>query len=95
MNKLIILLLFFSFSVASNNNDEVLMTPLIPPELTSPKVSESEALNRICKSVVCKNPSKEQTIPYVGNVPLREGNRTLNVISGVIYMFFPEATDNK
>ncbi|ELB2865169.1 hypothetical protein QNE90_004851 [Vibrio alginolyticus] len=87
MNKLIILILFFSFSVASNNENEVSMTPLIPPELTSSKWSESEYLNPICKSVVCKSPSKEQTIPYLGDVPPREGNSTLNAVSGIIYIF--------
>ncbi|MEZ8292130.1 MULTISPECIES: hypothetical protein [Vibrio] len=86
MKKLILLLSCFSFSVASNNNTEFVITPLVPTELTSPKVSESEDLGHICKSVVCTSPSKEQTIPPVGDVPPREGNITLNAISGLAYI---------
>lgn len=91
MKKLILLLSFFSFSAASNNDTEVIITSLVPTELTSPNISEIEALNQNCKSVVCKSPSKEQTIPYIGDVPPREGNITLNVLSSIIYMFYSES----
>lgn len=91
MKKLILLLSFFSFSAASNNDTEVIITSLVPTELTSPNISEIEALNQNCKSVVCKNPSKEQTIPSRGDAPPREGNITLNVLSSIIYMFYSES----
>lgn len=87
MKALILLLSCFSFSVASDNNTEFVINPLVPTELTSPNVSESETLGHICKSLVCTSPSQEQTIPSAGDFPPREGNITLNVISGLAYMF--------
>lgn len=90
MKKLILLLSFFSFSAASNNDTEFVITPSIPKVLTSPKVSVSEISGHICKSVVCASPSKEKTITHIGDIPPREGNITLNAISGLVYILYSD-----
>ncbi|MBD1567601.1 hypothetical protein [Vibrio sp. S12_S33] len=54
------------------------------------EVSENivfEEQSSTCESIVCKNMVEKQLVPKVGDVPKREGNKTIETIGSIIYFF--------
>lgn len=89
MNKWMLLLSLFS--AASYSDSEFLIENVDTPDFNStdfkpPEVSLQEQNNVVCESVVCNSISQSQPVPEVGEVPVREPNKTIETLASAIYI---------
>ncbi|RBW67119.1 hypothetical protein DS893_00715 [Vibrionales bacterium C3R12] len=60
---------------------------IIPIGYEVPENVVFEKQNAICESIVCRDVVETQLVPKVGDVPKREGNKTIEAIGSVVYVF--------
>ena len=68
---------------------------IIPIRYEVPEYIAFEEQNSACESIVCKDVVEKQLVPKVGDVPKREGNKTIETIGSVVYLIGEASQTNK
>ncbi|OEE71813.1 hypothetical protein [Vibrio genomosp. F6] len=58
---------------------------IVPIGYEVPEYIALEEKNPACESIVCKDVVEKPLVPKVGDVPKREGNKTIETIGSVVY----------
>lgn len=77
----VLILLFSLFSAVTYGSSGITTVQFDVPENI-----QIENQNVVCESVVCNSVVEKKTVPVVGDVPPREGNKTIEILASAVYI---------